>query len=283
MEHCSVGCARLRSGRRAVHHAGGDGNRSAQQRIERIDPVLRRLHAYVVVHAVVPVHPIIRRHVPLPLSEISMLLVTSRCVKPICEALTRSTFEANFRLSPPPGERAHRPRRECARFFRPASWRSYNSPAASRPTTCRSIGAGKPKFRIWLVMFAGWKKKVMSGKLLAQTFAEHYFVVACGAVLLFFQRNQDLAVGARDRRDIALRHGWPTVRDSDVVDDRIRSRPAGSRSGSRVRWQRIGARSLRCACRPAAGMQPHLAGIDIGKEILAHQPQQPQRSDGKTP
>ena len=29
--------------------------------------------------------------VPLPLSEISMLLVTSRCVKPICEAFSRST------------------------------------------------------------------------------------------------------------------------------------------------------------------------------------------------
>jgi hypothetical protein len=31
----------------------------------------------------------------LPLSEISMLLVTSRCVSPICPAFTRSTFRFN--------------------------------------------------------------------------------------------------------------------------------------------------------------------------------------------
>ena len=33
----------------------------------------------------------------------------------------------------------------------------------SLPTTCRSIGAGRPKFRIWFVMFAGSKKNTMSG------------------------------------------------------------------------------------------------------------------------
>ena len=32
------------------------------------------------------------------------------------------------------------------------------------PVTCTSIGAGSPKFKIWLTMSAGWKKKVTPGK-----------------------------------------------------------------------------------------------------------------------
>lgn len=31
------------------------------------------------------------------------------------------------------------------------------------PVTWTSIGAGSPKFRIWLTMSAGWKKKVTPG------------------------------------------------------------------------------------------------------------------------
>ena len=32
------------------------------------------------------------------------------------------------------------------------------------PTICRSMGAGIPKFRIWLTMSAGGKEKVVPGK-----------------------------------------------------------------------------------------------------------------------
>ena len=41
--------------------------------------------------------------------------------------------------------------------------RSRSSPCASGPTTCTSIGAGRPKLRIWLTMSAGWKKNVSPG------------------------------------------------------------------------------------------------------------------------
>ena len=31
------------------------------------------------------------------------------------------------------------------------------------PTTCTSIGAGNPKFKIWVTMSAGWKKNSLPG------------------------------------------------------------------------------------------------------------------------
>ena len=42
-------------------------------------------------------------------------------------------------------------------------------PAPFTPTTCTLIGAGRPKLRIWLVMSAGWKKKMQSGNRLGST------------------------------------------------------------------------------------------------------------------
>ena len=54
--------ARLRARRRAVHRRIRCGYRCAQQGIQGIDAVLRRLHANVVADAVRPVHPEVRRH-----------------------------------------------------------------------------------------------------------------------------------------------------------------------------------------------------------------------------
>ena len=39
----------------------------------------------------------------------------------------------------------------------------FRSACTSLPTTCRSIGAGTPKFRIWLTMSAGRKAKEVPG------------------------------------------------------------------------------------------------------------------------
>ena len=42
----------------------------------------------------------------------------------------------------------------------------------SAPATCTSIGAGEPKFRIWLTMSAGRNEKVVPGNALRQLLAQ---------------------------------------------------------------------------------------------------------------
>ena len=76
--------------------AAETGVRSSASR--RIDPVLRRLHADVVVDAVCQFTQKFGATVPLPLSEISMLLVTSRWVRPNCDGFDAVHVEADLRL-----------------------------------------------------------------------------------------------------------------------------------------------------------------------------------------
>jgi hypothetical protein len=49
--------------------------------------------------------------------------------------------------------------------------------ARSAPRTCRSIGAGAPKFRIWLTMSAGRNEKVVPGNARGSSLAQLAHVV----------------------------------------------------------------------------------------------------------
>ena len=53
---------------------------------------------------------------------------------------------------------------DMAQSCRPAHAHRPRSPSRSGPVTCTSIGAGAPKFRIWLMMSAGRNEKVEPGK-----------------------------------------------------------------------------------------------------------------------
>ena len=88
-----------------------------------------------------------------------MLLATSCCIKPSPLARSRST---SMRImgtsctwctctSAVPGISAIR------REISPASAKFF-SELRSGPAICTSIGAGSPKFKIWLTISAGWKK-----------------------------------------------------------------------------------------------------------------------------
>ena len=138
------------------------------------------------------------------------------------------------------------------------------------------MGAGRPKFKIWLVMLAGWKKKTMSGNFSRRRLRSSHFVIAGGAVFLLVQRNQDFAVGAGDGRDVALGDagqllGMPMLSMSSV--DLVRRDDVADFAFDRGE-PHFGLFDARAG--GAARMQPHLAGIDIGKEILANQPEQAQ-------
>ena len=91
-------------------------------------------------------------------------------------------------------------------------------------------------------------------------------------MLFLVQRDQDLAVGAGDGRDVALRDGRPAVRDADVVDQHVDL--VGRNDVADLAFDRGEARLglLDARAGGTARMQPHLAGIDGGEEILADQP-----------
>ena len=59
------------------------------------------------------------------------------------------------------------------------------------------------------------------GELLGEPSAKLRSVLAHGPMLLASQRNQDLSVGGRNVRDIALRQTAPGVRDADVAENRV--------------------------------------------------------------
>ena len=61
----------------------------------------------------------------------------------------------------------------------------------------------------------------MSGNFSLQPLAQQHFVVPHWPVPLAIERNQDLAVGRGNVRNIALREAAPCVRDPDVVEDRV--------------------------------------------------------------
>src|SRR6266700_5692536 len=54
--------------------------------------------------------------------------------------------------------------------------------------------------------------------LLAQAFAELYFVIASRAVFFLLQGNQNLAIRAGDGWNVSLGKARPTVRNPDVID-----------------------------------------------------------------
>ena len=106
----AAGRARLRTRRGAVHGAGRRRNRRAQQRVQGIDPVLRRLHADVVVDAVRPVHPVVRRH-RAAAAERDQHAAGDVALRQAQSATpSRDPRSGGSPADPPPGERARRPR-----------------------------------------------------------------------------------------------------------------------------------------------------------------------------
>ncbi len=100
------------------------------------------------------------------------------------------------------------------------------------------------------------------------------------AVFLFLQRNQDFAVSARYGGNVSLSNAGPTVGNSDVIDQRIDLIGGDYLPDSTFdrREPKLGLLNAG-PCRRAR-MKPHLAGIHIGEEILADQPDKAQRSNG---
>ena len=208
-------------------------------------------------------------------------MLTSRWVKPSCEALARSTFEADFRLvdhlvDMHVGGAGNVGNLPCQLLgdlivgcgLAPDYLQIERCGQTEVQNLGRDIGRLEEEDRV--------------REFFLQAFSKQDFIVASGMVLLV-QRNQDFAVGAGDGRDIALRQTVPTVRNSDVIDD----------GGEFLGGQRLPDFTLD-GCESylgffnarsgwSASVQLHLAGVHIGKEVLADQTARGRARRRKTP
>ena len=142
------------------------------------------------------------------------------------------------------------------------------------------MGAGRPKFRIWLVILAASKKNVTSGEFLVEAFSQLIGVLGDRTVLLALKRNQDVAIIASDGRAVAEGEVEAAEGNTDVVDDGVDFARRNHLADFVID---IGEDQLRSSSmrvptgRPS--VQPQLAGIHGRKEILTHERDQAQRAD----
>ena len=84
-----------------------------------------------------------------------------------------------------------------------------------------SIGAGRPKFRIWLTMSAGWNMNIVPGNFLRQIDAELALVLRDVADGPASAAPEDVAVGAADHAGVRIGGVDAAVGQADVVEDAI--------------------------------------------------------------
>ena len=130
--------------------------------------------------------------------------------------------DAQLRLARAPGRGGRRPRRGWRARSRRSSarWRRCARRRRARPTTCMSMGAGRPKLSTCVEMSGARKKNVVSGYVVVEDLAQLAHVARRGRVVLL-ERDEDLAVGRRDQRALAEREVEPAVGDADVVEHRL--------------------------------------------------------------
>ena len=219
-------------------------DRRPRQRLQRVDPVVRRLRHDLVVHAVGRVQPLVRRRLAGAGQRDQRRLRHVLLRQPDLPRLGAVHVDLHRRvlhlLVHMDIHRARNRRNLLGQLRAPA-----RSCPRRGPITCRSIGAGKPKSRIWFVMFAGVKKNSPSGNFCLQIVAQQPHVLL-RVLLARLQRNLDVAIGVRDRRRVAEGKVDAAVRQPDVVEDQLDS-SAGITSESPSRPPRSTARSPRAA------------------------------------
>ena len=195
-------------------------NRSAQQRIQRIDPVLRRLHANVVVHAVGPVHPEIRRHRAVAAQRDQHAAGNIALRQTQLRGLHAIHIQEDFRLvnhlvnmDVGSSRNARNPLRKLLGDpvvgFRvpPDDLQVDRSREPEAQNLSRDIGRLEEERHV--------------REFFAQALPQQDFVIPGRAMFLFLERNQDFTVSAGDGGNVSLRDAGPAVRNPDVIDQRI--------------------------------------------------------------
>ena len=98
--------------------------------------------------------------------------------------------------------------------------------------SARRSAAGRPKFRIWVTMSAGWKKNSTPGNASRQLSRSCVDVVG-GRAMALLQGDQDFRVERADGAGIAVGQVDAAIGQADVVERWSPVRPAG------MIWRRI--------------------------------------------
>ena len=197
--------------------------------LERIHPVLRRLRRDRVADAGRGVQPERRRRLAAAAQRDQQVVRDVALREPGLRRARPVDVQVQLRLV----ERLVHAQVDDARAPAPAVAASAaaNRRFASRlrPTTWTSIGAGRPKFRIWLTMSAGMNEKWTPGNCSASSSRRSSDVVR-GRPVLLAERDQDVGVAGPDRRRVRVGEVEPAVRQADVVDDAGDLAPRDDRS-----------------------------------------------------
>src|SRR4029077_13978859 len=269
--------AGLRTRRGGIDRVGRLGYRRAEQGIQPIDPVLGRLHANAVVDAIIPVHPVVRCHLAAAAERdqhaagyVALRQTHLRRLDPI-------HVQADFRLvdhlvnvNIGGSGNMRNPVRELAGYLVVR--------ARVSPDYLQIDGRRNPEVQDLGGDIGRLEEKGRVGESLAESFPELHLIIAGRAVVLL-ERNQDFAVGAGDGRNLALGEASPAIYDPDVIDQGVHL--VGRDHVSYFVFNRgepyLGL--FEAGARWSARIQAHLAGVNVGEEILTHQPCQAQRSD----
>src|SRR5579883_2587242 len=270
-------CAGERARRGGVDGAARGRDRCAEQGIERIDAVLRRLHADVVVHAVGPVQPEVRRHRAAATERDQHAAGYVALRESHFGGLGAVDIETDHGLI---GDLMH-VHIGRAGYRGDAAGHLLRDGVVGLGVAADDLqvdGRGQAEVEDLARDVRGLEEEGHVREALAQALAEEDFVVARGAVVLLVERNEDLAIGGGDGRDIALGDGGPTVRDADVIDQHLDfiGRDYGADfvlEGSEADFGLFDARPG-----GPARVQAHLAGIDGREKVLADQQRETERS-----
>ena len=123
----------------------------------------------------------------------------------------------------------------------------------------------------------GLEEEVHVGELLVEALAKTCLVFGGRAVLFLVQRDENLAIGGRDRRNVALRDRGPTVRDADVVDQHLEFTRRNDGADFALDSGEAGFGFLEARAGGGARVEAHLAGIDVREEVLPDEFEQTHR------
>ena len=154
--------------------------------------------------------------------------------------------------------------------------------ALSGPATCTSIGAGEPKFRIWLTISAGRKEKVEPGKLCGSTSAQLLDIIGGGG-MIFVQRDQDIAVLRAHAAGIEIGAVGAADRQADIVDDRAQLVGRDDLADAALDMVEQGRGFFDAGADRRADMQEISPASTAGKKFSAQERHQQQRQTARKP
>ncbi len=156
----------------------------------------------------------------------------------------------------------------------PFSARARNPSPDLAPMSCTSIGAGTPKFKIWLTISAGWKKNCVLGNS-AVNFSLRSAMYA-GVVVLCsgFSPIRYFCIRASDRSIVAVRHVQRAVRKPDVVHDISEFAGRYFAPDKLVHLVAQARRLFDAQSSPASHVQPDQSRIHAREKILPEHPRE---------